>query len=190
MATHVFPRADRETTLPAVRSAPLKPSRPWATAVVAVVAAGGCLARLEPSAVGALQAAVVGLLVWLAAIDLEFHLLPDRLTLPATATVLAVLAIVDPHLAAPHALVAVGTATLLLVAALVRAGDLGMGDVKLGLLLGATLGASVLTALTVGFAVAALVGVGLVARDGRSALRRQLPLAPYFALGAVAVLLL
>jgi hypothetical protein len=53
-----------------------------------------------------------------------------------------------------------------------------MGDVKLGLLLGATLGASVLTALTVALAFAALVGVRLVARHGRSALRRQLPLGP------------
>jgi leader peptidase (prepilin peptidase) / N-methyltransferase len=137
-----------------------------------------------------LQAAVAGLLVWLAAIDLEFHLLPDRLMLPATASVLAVLAISDPQLAAWHALVAVGAATLLLAAALARAGDLGMGDVKLGLLLGATLGASVLTALTVGFVVAALVGLGLVARHGRPALRRQLPLGPCLALGALVVLVL
>jgi len=178
------------TALPVVRPAPLKPSRALATALVALTATGGCLARLEPSVLGVLQAAVAGLLVWLAAIDLEFHLLPDRLMLPATATVLAVLVIVDPHLAAPHALVAVGTAILLLVAALARAGDLGMGDVKLGLLLGATLGASVLTALAIGFAVAALAGVGLVARDGRSALRRQLPLGPYLALGALIVLVL
>ena len=88
-----------------------------------------------------------------------------------------------------HALAAVGTAGLLLVAA-GPPGDLGMGDVKLGLLLGATLGASVLTALTVGLAFAALVGVRLVARYGRSALRRQLPLGPYLALGALVELLL
>jgi leader peptidase (prepilin peptidase) / N-methyltransferase len=178
------------TALSAVTPAPLKPSRAHAVAVVAVVASGCCLARLEPSTLSVLQAAVAGLLVWLAAIDLEFRLLPDRLTLPATATVLAVLAIVDQHLAAVHALAAVSTAGLLLVAALARPGDLGMGDVKLGLLLGATLGASVLTALTVGLGLAALVGVGLVARHGRSALRRQLPLGPYFALGALVELLL
>ncbi len=178
------------TALPVARPAPLKPSRAPATAIVSVVVAGGCLTLLEPSVLGVLQAATAGLLVWLAAIDLEFHLLPDRLMLPATATVLAVLALADPRLAALHALVAVGTAILLLVATLARAGDLGMGDVKLGLLLGATLGASVLTALTIGFAVAALAGVGLVARDGRSALRRQLPLAPYLALGALVALFL
>ena len=178
------------TALTAVRTAPLKPSRAHATAAVALIAAGCCLVRLEPSVLGVLQAAVAGLLVWLAAIDLEFRLLPDRLMLPATAAVLAVLAAVDPHLAVLHALIGFGTAVLLLVAAFVRAGDLGMGDVKLGLLLGATLGASFLTALTVGFAVAALVGVALVARHGRSALRRQLPLGPYLALGALVDLLL
>jgi leader peptidase (prepilin peptidase)/N-methyltransferase len=177
------------TTLSAIRPAPLKPSRGQATAIVAVIAAGGCAARVEPSVLGVLQAAVAGLLVWLAAIDLEFHLLPDRLVLPATVTVLAVLAIVDPQLAARHALAAVATALVLLVAYLARPGGLGMGDVKLGLLLGATLGASVLTALTVGFGLTALVGVVLVARHGRSALQRQLPLGPYLALGALAVLL-
>jgi leader peptidase (prepilin peptidase)/N-methyltransferase len=178
------------TALSAVTPAPLKPSRAHAVALVALVAAGGCLARLEPSALSVLQAAVAGLLVWLAAIDLEFRLLPDRLMVPATATMLAVLAIVDQHLAAVHGLIAVGTAVLLLVAALARPGGLGMGDVKLGLLLGATLGASVLTALTVGLGLAALAGVGLVARHGRSALRRQLPLGPYLAIGALVDLLL
>ncbi len=178
------------TAVPVVRPAPLKPSRAPATAIVALAVAGGCLTLLEPSVLGVLQAAMAGLLVWLAAIDLEFHLLPDRLMLPATVIVLAVLAIADPHLAALHALAAAGAAILLLVAALARAGSLGMGDVKLGLLLGAALGASVLTALTIGFAVAALAGVALVARDGRSALRRQLPLGPYLALGALVVLVL
>lgn len=178
------------TALPAVGPAPLKPSRAQATAIVALLAAGGCLAHLEPSVLSVLQAAVAGLLVWLAAIDLEFHLLPDRLMLPATAIVLAVLGLADSHLAAVHALAAGGAALLLLVAALARAGSLGMGDVKLGLLLGAALGASVLTALTIGFAVAALAGAVLVARDGRSALRRQLPLGPCLALGALAALVL
>lgn len=178
------------TALPVVGPAPLKPSRAHATTALALIAAGCCLARLEPSVLAVLQAAVAGLLVWLAALDLEFRLLPDRLTLPAAAAVLAVLAIVDPRLAGVHALIALGTAVVLLVAALARAGGLGMGDVKLGLLLGATLGGSVLTALTVGFALAALVGVGLVVRHGRSALQRQLPLGPYLALGALVELLL
>jgi prepilin signal peptidase PulO-like enzyme (type II secretory pathway) len=48
----------------------------------------------------------------------------------------------------------------------------------------------VLTALSIGFAVVGLVGVALVARHGRPALRRQLPLAPFLALGALVVLLL
>jgi len=178
------------TSLRVARPAPLKPSRAPAAAVVAVAVAWGYLTLLEPSVLGVLQSATAGLLVWLAAIDLEFHLLPDRLMLPATVIVLAVLGLADPHLAAAHALAAMGTAMLLLVAALARAGALGMGDVKLGLLLGAALGASVLTALMIGFAAAALAGAALVARDGRSALRRQLPLGPYLALGALTALVL
>ena len=62
------------TALSAVTPAPLKPSRAHAVALVALVAAGCCLARLEPSALAVLQAAMAGLLVWLAALDLEFRL--------------------------------------------------------------------------------------------------------------------
>jgi leader peptidase (prepilin peptidase)/N-methyltransferase len=178
------------TSVPVAQPAPLKPSHAPGAAVVAVAVGGGCLMFVGPSVLGLLQAAVAALLVWLAAIDLEFHLLPDRLVLPATASVLAVLAVADPHLAAIHALAAAGTAILLLIAALARTGGLGMGDVKLGLLLGATLGASALSGLMIGFGIAALAGAVLFARDGRPALTRQLPLGPFLALGALAVLIL
>jgi leader peptidase (prepilin peptidase) / N-methyltransferase len=126
--------------------------------------------------------------VWLAAIDLEFRLLPNRIVLPATAIVLGLVAALDSSLALEHAIAALGAGAFLLVAALFRPGALGMGDVKLGLLLGAILGASVLTALILGFGAVAIVGLGLLARSGRSALRRELPLGPFLALGAILVL--
>jgi leader peptidase (prepilin peptidase)/N-methyltransferase len=76
------------------------------------------------------------------------------------------------------------------MAAAVRPGALGMGDVKLALLLGALLGADVLTALCIGFSLVAATALVLVARRGRSALKHQLPLAPFLAAGAIATLLL
>ena len=78
----------------------------------------------------------------------------------------------------------------LFVAALIRPGDLGLGDAKLMLLVGAVLGRSVASALLLGFGLFAFVGLALLVRDGRSALKRQLPLGPFIAVGAIAVLLL
>jgi len=62
--------------------------------------------------------------------------------------------------------------------------------VKLALLLGATLGSGVLPALVIGFASVGLAGLVLVLRDGRQALKRALPLAPFLAFGAIVSLLL
>ena len=167
------------------RRAPLRPSRPTTVALVSFAVATVCLVRLEPSALAVVQAAAAGLLVWLAAIDLEFRLVPNRIVLPATAAVLVATAAVEPSEAAGRALSGIGAAAFLLVAALLRPGDLGMGDVKLTLLLGAMLGSSVLTALLVGFGAVGVLGVIVLVRSGRSALKRHLPLVPFLALGAI-----
>jgi leader peptidase (prepilin peptidase) / N-methyltransferase len=65
-----------------------------------------------------------------------------------------------------------------------------MGDVKLALLLGAALGWAVVTALAIGFVVAALAGTLLLLLHGWSARKATLPLGPFLAFGGVAALLL
>ena len=66
-------------------------------------------------------------------------------------------------------LASLGTFAALLVLALIRPGGLGMGDVKLGLLLGAGLGAQVVGAVAIGFAAIWPVAIWLLAppRHGR-----------------------
>jgi prepilin signal peptidase PulO-like enzyme (type II secretory pathway) len=177
------------TAVTAVASrAPVRPTRALAPALASIAVGAACLLRLEPSGLALVQASVAGLLVWLAAIDLEFRVLPNRIILPATAAVLALTAVIEPSLALEHALAAVGAGAFLLVAALLRRGALGMGDVKLAILVGAMLGASVVTALIVGFGAVAIVGVGLIARSGRKGLKQEVPLGPYLALGAFVAL--
>jgi leader peptidase (prepilin peptidase)/N-methyltransferase len=168
---------------------PLRPTHSAATALAASATGAGFLAVSAPSALGLVEALFAGLLVWLAALDLEYRLLPNRIVLPATAAVLAAVAVLEPSQLPEHALAAVGAGGFLLVAASLRAGALGMGDVKLALLVGATLGGSVMTALMLGFGLVGLVGLGLVARDGRAALKRELPLGPFLAFGAIVALL-
>jgi leader peptidase (prepilin peptidase) / N-methyltransferase len=169
--------------------APLRPAHAPAAAVVAAAAAGVVLVRLGPSGWSVVAAATAALLVWVAAIDAETHLLPNRLVVPATALVLAASALRGPRVFVEHALVMLAAGGLLLLAVALRPRDLGMGDVKLTLLLGALLGRDVLPALTVGFCLVAAAGVFLLVRQGRPALERQLPLGPFLVAGALAALL-
>jgi leader peptidase (prepilin peptidase)/N-methyltransferase len=177
------------TAVAAQPRAPLAPTKAGAAALASVAITAVCLLLVEASPAGVVQSVGVGLLVWLAAIDLEFRLVPNRIVLPASAAVLVSLAAVEPGLAAEHAIAAAGVGGLLLLAALLRPGALGLGDVKLTILVGAILGSSVLTALLIAFGAVGVVGVALVARSGRSALRTQLPLVPFLALGTFVALL-
>jgi leader peptidase (prepilin peptidase)/N-methyltransferase len=170
--------------------APLRPAHVSAAAATSVAIGAAVLLRLPPSAWTAVAAIGAGVLVWVAAIDLESRLLPDRIVLPTAALLVLAGAAVDPDHAVARLLAAVCAFAALLIAAVVHPGGLGMGDAKLALLLGALLGSGVLTALTLGFFAVGLVGLALVARRGREALKLQLPLGPFFAAAAVAVLLL
>ena len=66
---------------------------------------------------------------------------------------------------------------------------LGMGDVKLALLLGAALGYAVVGALLLGTLAAGLVAAVMLFKEGSSARKRAIPLGPFLAGGAIVVLL-
>jgi leader peptidase (prepilin peptidase)/N-methyltransferase len=66
---------------------------------------------------------------------------------------------------------------------------MGMGDVKLALLLGAMLGVNVTVALMVGFIAALVPAAAMALRHGTSARKMAIPFAPFLALGGVVALL-
>src|SRR5205085_542487 len=72
---------------------------------------------------------------------------------------------------------------LFVFAALVPAG-LGMGDAKLGLLLGLALGSRTLPAMLATFAASFIAAVWVLGRHGLSARKQTIPFGPYMALGA------
>jgi uncharacterized membrane protein (UPF0127 family) len=74
-------------------------------------------------------------------------------------------------------------------AAVATRGGLGMGDVKLGLLLGAGLGAHVIVAVLIGFIAMWPVAIWLLVRHGPSARKRLVPFGPALAFGAALVTL-
>jgi leader peptidase (prepilin peptidase)/N-methyltransferase len=78
---------------------------------------------------------------------------------------------------------------VMLALSLVSPASLGMGDVKLALLLVLGLGGLATQALVLGL-LAAAFGAVLMLRYGRSAARRSLPLAPFLSGGAAVAVLL
>jgi leader peptidase (prepilin peptidase) / N-methyltransferase len=174
----------------AVAAAPLRPAHTVVSGLVGAGAAGAVLWRMGPSGWSVVAAMTAAALVWVAAIDLETRLLPNRIVVPAAALVLAATPLLGLHGVIEHAVAALVAGGSLFLAAAARPGDLGMGDAKLALLLGALLGGAVLQALAIGFCLVGAAGLVLVARHGKPGLKRHLPLGPFLAAGAVAALLL
>jgi leader peptidase (prepilin peptidase)/N-methyltransferase len=162
-------------------------------AIVIAVAAGlsaAVLVRFGLTARGLIEAFVVAVLVWLSAIDIERHVLPNVIVLPAAALVLVAQIVAFPDQTVEWVVSAAGAAGLLLVFVLIYPAGMGMGDVKLALLLGAALGRLVVVALLLGFIAAAIAGLVLIARRGIGARKQGIPLGPFLALGATLTLFL
>lgn len=131
---------------------------------------------------------LVGALAALAVVDLRRRLVPNVVVLPASAVVLALRTLAHPS--PVWALAGLGAAAFFLAASLARPGALGMGDVKLALLLGCALGREVVAALALGLLAAALPSLVVLARRGWRARTATIPLAPFLGLGGVLALLL
>jgi leader peptidase (prepilin peptidase)/N-methyltransferase len=86
------------------------------------------------------------------------------------------------------ALGALGASGFLLLAALAYPAGMGMGDVKLALLLGAMLGRVVGVGLMLGMLAALVPSIVLLARHGSAARKMGIPFAPFLALGALIAL--
>ncbi len=124
----------------------------------------------------------------LSAIDARHRIVPNRVVLPAAAVALVAHTAIDPT--PEWALAALGAGGFLFVAALAYPKGLGMGDVKLALLLGAVLGASVTVALMLGLFAALVPAAVLVARHGVAARKMGVPLVPFLAFGSIVALFL
>jgi leader peptidase (prepilin peptidase)/N-methyltransferase len=127
-------------------------------------------------------------LVVLSAIDLERRILPDVITLPAFAIVLAAQIALDPGSTVEWVGAALGASLFLFLALLAYPKGMGMGDVKLALLLGAMLGKAVSVGLMLGMLSALVVGLVLIARHGPAARKMAIPFGPFLAFGSIVAL--
>ena len=164
------------------RISPLYPAVEIVTTLLVVAA----FWRFGFTAYGALAAAFSAVLVALSAIDVTHRIVPNRIVIPAAGVTLAVHTLIDPS--PEWTIAALAAASFFLAAALIYPAGLGMGDVKLALLLGAMLGRTVTLAIFVGLVAALVPSIVLFARHGSKARKMAIPLVPFLALGALVAL--
>ena len=148
--------------------------------LVACVLEFGFTARTVAAAIAC------GALVVATATDLERRIVPNRVVLPAAAAVLVLQTVFYPS--PQWALGALGASGFLFLAALAYPGGMGMGDVKLALLIGALLGRTTPVAIMLALFLALIPTIFLIARHGARARRLAIPFAPFLAAGAVIAL--
>jgi leader peptidase (prepilin peptidase)/N-methyltransferase len=115
--------------------------------------------------------------------DLERRIIPNRVVLPATVVVLALQLAWKPSIEWP--LAGLGGALFLFVAALVYPAGMGMGDVKLALLIGVAVGWTVPLAIFAGTVAGLVPSVVLFARHGTAARKMYIPFGPFLAIGGL-----
>jgi leader peptidase (prepilin peptidase)/N-methyltransferase len=147
---------------------------------------GGCFWKFGLTWEAGVASFFCAVLVVLSAIDVERRIVPNRIVLPAAAVVLVAQTLVHPSVEWLAA--GLGASLFLLLAALAYPRGMGMGDVKLALLLGFAVGRNVPLALFSGMIFALVPSLVLFARHGAAARKMAIPFAPFLALGGLLAL--
>jgi prepilin signal peptidase PulO-like enzyme (type II secretory pathway) len=155
-----------------------------------VIALGGALLIASLVAFGFTGRGLVGavfcpVLVLLATIDFEYHLLPNDIIGPASLVVGVIVLIASPSAFLTHLAAGAALGFFFLAFALIFRGSLGIGDAKLGFLLGLALGSRTFTGVLVAFAGLLVAALAVLARQGLSARKQALAFGPYLAIGGI-----
>jgi leader peptidase (prepilin peptidase) / N-methyltransferase len=162
---------------------------PWKYPLVEFLTAlliGASVLAFGFSAEAAVASFFCAALVAISVVDLELRIIPNRIVLPAAAVVLAAQTLL--FLSPEWALAAFGASLFLLLAALAYPAGMGMGDVKLALLLGAMLGRTVPVAMMIGMIAALVPSAVLLIRHGSAARKMGIPFGPFLAFGGIVAL--
>ena len=148
--------------------------------------AAGCFWKFGLSWDALVASFFCAVLVVLSSIDIERRIVPNKIVLPAAVVVLVAQTVLHPGI--EWLVAGLGASLFLLLAALAYPRGMGMGDVKLALLLGFMVGRTVPLALFAGMVLALVPSAVLFARHGAAARKMAIPFAPFLALGGVLAL--
>jgi leader peptidase (prepilin peptidase) / N-methyltransferase len=161
---------------------PLYPAVELATALL--VAA--CVLEFGLSAEMLVASFFCAVLVAVTATDLTHRIIPNRIVLPAFVVIVVAQTLIEPS--PQWVLGALAASGFLFLAVLAYPAGMGMGDVKLALVMGAALGKTVPVALMLGMFSALVPAVFLLARHGSKARKMGIPFGPFLTLGSVVAL--
>jgi leader peptidase (prepilin peptidase)/N-methyltransferase len=170
-------------------SARISPRYPLVEAATALLCAGAVLNHGSAAGI-ALSVALILLLVPAALIDLEYRIIPNKLTGAGALLALGLGTALDPAGEPTRLIAGAAAGGFLLIAALAYPGGMGMGDVKLAGVMGLFLGAAVAPAILIALLSGVLLGAVILAkgaRAGRSSIGRKtaVPFGPFLALGGI-----
>jgi leader peptidase (prepilin peptidase)/N-methyltransferase len=158
--------------------------------VLALVLVAASLTVHHTTAQRLLGASLAVVLVVATARDLKSRKIPNWLTAPAALWALVLGAILHPSGLGDQAIAGLAAGGFLFIFAVVYPKGLGMGDVKLALVMGLYLSSAVAVAMVLGLVASALAGVVVLAIRGVKEGRKVgLPLAPFLAVGGVVAIL-
>jgi leader peptidase (prepilin peptidase) / N-methyltransferase len=166
-------------------AAPISVRYPLVEVLTAALCVGAVIAHSSPAGI-ALSVALILIVVPAALIDLEYRIIPNRLTALGAVLALVIGLALDPA-GGPERLIAGAAAGgFLLLAALAYPGGMGMGDVKLAAVMGLFLGRAVAPAILIALFAGVFVGIFIIARKGaREGRKTAVPFGPFLALGAI-----
>ena len=162
------------------------PARYPLVELVTALLVAGCVWKFGVTAEAALAAFFCLVLVAVSATDVEYGIIPDKITFPAIVIVLGTNTALHPS--PEWVLAALGASGFLFAAALAYPAGMGIGDVKLAFLMGAMLGRTVPVALMSGMLAALVPSIVLFARHDRTARKMKIKFGPFLAIGAVVAL--
>jgi leader peptidase (prepilin peptidase)/N-methyltransferase len=117
--------------------------------------------------------------------DLDQRIIPNKVVLAGSIVAVALVAVGDPDSLVEHGASAAIAGGLMFLIVLAYPRGMGMGDAKLVAMIGLFIGRAVAPATLIGFALGALVGIAMIARQGSAARKQAIPFGPFLAVGGV-----
>ena len=189
------PQPVSESDPTAVEARPLAELLPTGNLLVFVVVTGVALIVASFVSYGLSGKALVGAvfcptLVLLGAIDAKHRLLPNAIILPASLAVGLIVAASSPGSFLTHLAAGAALGGFFFIFGTIFPGSLGMGDAKLGFLIGLALGWQTFGAALLAFAGLLVAALYVLATRGVSARKDAIPFGPFLAFGGIVAFLL
>ena len=117
--------------------------------------------------------------------DLDLRIIPNKVALAGSVAAVAIAALTVPETLDTRAISALAGGGIMFVIAMAYPRGMGMGDAKLVGMMGLFIGRAIAPAALIGFALGALVGLAMIARQGAAARKSAIPFGPFLAIGGV-----